>query len=244
MSHLKHLLQDTRDRLWTGRVAVLTGAGISAAAGIPTYRDAGGLWDDVDPRVMATPRAFRKNRNRTWRWYLRRMRAMRAAQPTAAHERLAELGWVNPQVRLFTQNVDGLHERAGSEAHRLHGSLQHYRCLKCGHTDLIPDVFPHGWPYCAECGTSRTRPDVVWFGEGLPARTFQAAHQAFEQADVKLVVGTSSLVTPVAWLPLLGRGRIVEVNPDETELTGLLRAPHDFSIPATADRGLDFLLHG
>lgn len=238
------LLDLARERLWTGKVAILTGAGISAESGIATYRDhdvqvqTNPLWDEVDPREMATPRAFRKNRNRVWRWYISRARSMRAAEPNAGHELIAEIMWANPQAQLFTQNVDGLHERTGVQARRLHGSAQHYRC-RCGHRAMIPelDTMRQPWPYCEACGSSRTRPDVVWFGEGLPEAVLRDAYHAFAQADLKLVVGTSAVVQPVASLPLVGEGLIVEVNPERTALTEYV----DLLVRGPASRGLAVL---
>jgi NAD-dependent deacetylase len=203
-------------------VLVLTGAGISAESGLSTFRGPGGLWEGRDPSELATPEAFRDDPLAVWRFYSwRRRRALEAA-PNPGHVALAELARRRPGVTLVTQNVDGLHERAGSrDAIRLHGSLFSLRCTAEGTEaeDDRPDLgeLP---PRCA-CG-ALLRPGVVWFGEPLPAEPFRRAIDAAGRARLVLVVGTSGLVHPAAGLPALARrsgAYVVEINPEQTPLS-------------------------
>lgn len=208
-------------------VAVLTGAGISAESGLPTFRGPGGLWRNQRPEELATPQAFARDPQMVWEWYDWRRSVHAGAEPNAGHRALAALERAKPEFLLITQNVDSLHERAGSRAVvHLHGSLWRVRCLACGYeepNDQVPLVpLP---PRCC-CGGMQ-RPAVVWFGESLPEREFQAALRAARQAEVFLVVGTSSLVYPAAALPrvaLESGARVIEVNPEATELTASAHA--------------------
>lgn len=204
-------------------VAVLTGAGISAESGVPTFREAQtGLWAQYDPTELATPAAFKRNPRLVWDWYAWRRELVSAAQPNAGHLALVQLEQHIPRFTLITQNVDGLHRRAGSErVIELHGNLFRFICEAHHHpvTDWKGDqrVPPH----CAVCG-SLVRPDVVWFGEPLPADALREALAAARSADVFLTIGTSGVVQPAASLPAEAAAAgaiLVEINPDETPLS-------------------------
>jgi NAD-dependent deacetylase len=208
------------------RVCVLTGAGISAESGIPTFRGAGGLWREFRAEQLATPEAFRRDPKLVWEWYDWRRGLVLAAQPNAGHVALAEFERRRASgFTLVTQNVDGLHDRAGSRAVcKLHGDLWTLRCLECGaeaHDERVP--LPELPPRCEGCG-GMLRPGVVWFGEALPEAALYAAFQAASTCDVMLVVGTSSQVYPAAALGPLARqagARVIEVNVEETAHSGL-----------------------
>jgi NAD-dependent deacetylase len=213
---------------WLGqarRVVVLTGAGISQESGIPTFREAQtGLWARYDPMELASPEGFARNPGLVWRWYLWRRGVVAKAAPNAGHVALVELARLVPELAIVTQNVDGLHQAAGSQGViELHGSLQRFRCQKSGHladTALV-DGSPEEPPRCPQCD-SLVRPDVVWFGEMLPPGALEKAVALAHQAEVMLVVGTSGMVQPAASLPLVAAkagARVIEINPDETPLT-------------------------
>jgi NAD-dependent deacetylase len=223
-----------------GPIVALTGAGVSAESGLATFRGPGGLWEGHDPQELATPGAFARDPLLVWRFYAwRRARAAEAA-PNPAHRALAALATARPETRVITQNVDGLHERAGTPSVlRLHGSLWRVRCVEEGREqeDLRPELpLP---PRCA-CG-ALLRPAVVWFGEGLPSHVLADATAAVRQAAVLIVAGTSSLVWPAAGLPGLARAAgafVVEVNPEETPLSDdadeVLRWPAGRALPVLA----------
>ncbi|RRR69888.1 MAG: NAD-dependent deacylase [Candidatus Viridilinea halotolerans] len=184
------------------RVAILTGAGVSAESGIPTFRDAqSGLWATYRPEELASPEAFRRNPRLVWEWYAMRRAAVLAAEPNAGHVALAELERLVPTLTLITQNVDGLHARAGSrDPLELHGNITKVRCS-------VEGTFYATWaedgdlpPPCPACGAP-LRPHVVWFGEQLPTDVLQQAWHAAEACDVFLSIGTSGLVEPAASLP-------------------------------------------
>lgn len=201
---------------------MLTGAGISQESGVPVFRGPGGLWRQYRPEDLATPQAFARNPRLAWEWYDWRRSVVARAQPNAGHQALVELEQRTPDFTLVTQNVDGLHDRAGSRRLlKLHGALWTLRCLGCGrekvdHTVPLPELPPR----CA-CG-GLLRPGVVWFGEALPEDTLRQAFAAARRAQVFLAVGTSAVVQPAASLPLLAReagARVVEVNTEETPLS-------------------------
>lgn len=225
------------------RVAVLTGAGISAASGIPTFRGPGGLWEGFRPEELATPEAYARDPHRVWEWYAWRYRMACRADPNRAHQLLVELERTKQDgFLLVTQNVDGLHARAGSRRLvELHGSVRRARCEVCQHRFSLPppeDFVPP--PRCPQCG-SRARPDVVWFGELVPAPAYQRAEEAFRTAEVALVVGTSAVVEPAASLGRLAWASgayLVEVNPQQTPLTPLAH----LSLSMGAAEGLEALL--
>lgn len=208
-------------------VAVLTGAGISAESGLPTFRGPGGLWRNYRPEQLATPEAFARDPETVWEWYDWRRSVHAGAAPNAGHQALAALERAKGEFLLITQNVDSLHERAGSRAVvHLHGSLWRVRCLECGREEANEQVPLSPLPPRCACGGMQ-RPGVVWFGESLPEREFQAAVNAARHVEVFLVVGTSSLVYPAAALPrvaLESGARVIEVNPEATELTASAHA--------------------
>jgi NAD-dependent deacetylase len=226
-------------------ITVLTGAGMSAESGVPTFRDAQtGLWSRYDVAALATPDAWAADAGLVWAWYQWRAELVRGAKPNAGHLALAE--W-NANVRIITQNVDDLHERAGSaNVEHLHGSLFAPRCSECGRAaDVDPVCEPAERippPSCTHCA-SPVRPGVVWFGEGLPEAPWQAAIDAVENCDVLLVVGTSGVVYPAAGLPSVARGagkNVIEINPVATDLTDQV----DFSWRTTAALGLPAIVAG
>jgi NAD-dependent deacetylase len=204
-------------------VAVLTGSGVSAESGVPTFREAQtGLWARFDPEELATPEAFARDPRLVWEWYAWRRKLVEKAAPNPGHEALAELERHIPSFALITQNVDGLHRRAGSRnIVELHGNIRRSKCsresvvVEPGEGDTgIP-------PSCPRCGVL-LRPDVVWFGEALPADALAQAFDATRSCDLFFSVGTSSLVQPAASLPfeaLRHGAMVVEVNPNETPLT-------------------------
>lgn len=195
---------------------MLTGAGISAESGIPTFRGSGGLWKNFRPEDLATPEAFDRDPLTVWEWYLWRRQLIGQAQPNAGHLALATLEERTPQFTLITQNVDGLHDRARSRnILKVHGDIWINRCRACSReTEVLPDGRP---PRCA-CG-GLLRPGVVWFGEVLPQRIWQEAGQAAARAEVMLVVGTSAQVYPAAGLVPYARhngAAVIEVNLEAT----------------------------
>lgn len=206
-------------------VVVLTGAGVSAESGIPTFRDAlTGLWARHDPEQLATERGFRADPALIWSWYRERRMRVARAEPNAAHRALVALARQRP-TRIVTQNVDGLHARAGSEGViELHGSIERASCLaRCGWSGpsaALEALDARVPPHCPACG-GLARPDVVWFGEMLPDAAWDAAGQACAAASLCLVIGTSAQVYPAAGLALeaLGQGaRLIVVNTEATPL--------------------------
>lgn len=216
-------------------VLIFTGAGVSAESGIPTFRDAlTGLWQQFDAEELATRNAYRKHPSLVWGWYEWRRGEVMKASPNPAHIAIAALERQVPKLTLVTQNIDDLHERAGSTAPiHLHGSLHAPRCFACHRPhDLplgIPDM-PHGGldlepPRCTRCG-GRIRPGVVWFGEDLPAPMLHKAMAAVKQCDLLFSIGTSSLVWPAADIPHAAARRgvpVVQVNPLPTQLDKVAR---------------------
>ena len=208
-----------------GMILALTGAGVSAESGLATFRGPGGLWEGRDPMELATPEAFEADPLTVWRFYDWRRKQAAAASPNPGHFALAALESAREDFLLVTQNVDGLHERAGSrKIVRLHGSLWNLRCTgeNTEHEDGRLDLGPLP-PHC-ECG-ALLRPGVVWFGESLPADTLGEASRAARTARLVLVAGTSSLVYPAASLPRIARAGgayVVEINPEETPLSPMV----------------------
>lgn len=220
------------------RIVALTGAGISADSGVPTFRGRAGLWRQWRPEDLATPEAFRRDPRLVWEWYAWRRDRIAACRANAGHLALAALALTRPGVTIVTQNVDGLHaEAARLEAERrglasdpalpleLHGSLFRFRCSPCGartpHRDAVDASSVETLPRCDSCG-GLLRPDVVWFGEPLPADLLAQALEAAAQADACVVVGTSAVVYPAAGVALraLEAGAaLIEVNPEATALT-------------------------
>lgn len=247
--------QEAVERLRVAQsVFALTGAGVSAESGVPTFRAPGtGLWSQYKIQDFATPSAWRRNPPLVWSWYTHRRRLARRAQPNPAHLALAELERRRPLWTLATQNVDGLHHRAGSVSPvELHGSLFRFRCSA--------EDTPVAWedpddddpaalerlergeliepPPCPRCGAA-LRPDIVWFEEPMPPEPWAAALVGAEGCDVCLVVGTSAQVMPAALLPYAARragAYLIEINPEVTEMSGdadwAARAPAGVALPA------------
>ena len=206
-------------------VAVLTGAGVSAESGVPTFRGAGGLWKQYRAENLATPEAFARDPELVWEWYNWRRSVLAEVKPNPGHFALAEIEKRSRSFTLITQNVDGLHELAGSRnVLRLHGSIWNVRCLDCARetTDRrlpLPEIPPK-----CDCG-GMLRPGVVWFGEALPTDAWQKAEAAARAADLFLVIGTSAVVYPAAGLAQVAKSsgaHVVEINIAETPLTGAI----------------------
>ncbi|MFN8379499.1 MAG: NAD-dependent deacylase [Anaerolineae bacterium] len=215
------------------RPVVLTGAGVSTESGVPTFRDAAtGLWSKYDPMELATPQAFQRDPDLVWRFYQHRRQIASLAKPNPGHYALAELEAQRPDLWIITQNVDDLHEQAGSHrVIRLHGRLSDSRCSQnCKGDPTVIDLdqyrlnSPDTAPRCPFCG-ARIRPDVVWFNELLPFSALEAAWGAISRADLVLVVGTSGLVHPAADMPMDAHDRgipVIEINPQPSALTSVV----------------------
>jgi NAD-dependent deacetylase len=211
-------------------IVVLTGAGVSKESGVPTFRDAvDGLWAKYDPQQLATAQAFRENPKLVWDWYEYRRALVRQAKPNPGHVALAALQRFYPHLTIITQNVDDLHEQAGSQGViHLHGNIAQSKCFyNCKGSPTLVDVSRIEWdkasgpPPCPHCGRW-VRPDVVWFGEVLPPEALDRSQQACLRADVVIVVGTSGMVEPAASLPRIAKAagaKVVEVNPDYSMIT-------------------------
>lgn len=213
------------------RVCVLTGAGISAESGIPTFRGPGGVWQESSIEDYATPEGFARDPVGVWNWYNERRAELEAARPNAAHLALAELqrrvGARGGSFVLATQNIDGLHQAAGSEdVLELHGSLRRMRCQACPHAVEIGLAAVEPVPACPVCG-GQMRPAVVWFGEPLPQDVFSTAAEAAGRCDLFLSIGTSATVYPAAGLvewALAAGAKTVEVNLQPTPVSRLMTA--------------------
>ena len=226
MEQIRQLLRTT------DRITVLTGAGISTESGIPTFRGPGGLWRNFRAEELATPQAFQRDPQLVWEWYNWRREVISKAEPNPGHHALVDLEKRTPKFTLVTQNVDGLHERAGSRnVIRIHGSIWEERCSKCGRSATGS---------CNACGAI-TRPGVVWFGEPLDPGVWDNAQKAVETARVLLVIGTSAVVYPAASLVPLAKhsgATVVEVNPDATPVSSSV----DYSLRGTAGEILPGLI--
>jgi len=223
-------------------IVASTGAGISAESGVPTFRDAQtGLWSKFRPEELATPEAFLQNPKTVWDWYAWRRELVARAEPNAGHRALVALEASVPEFTLITQNVDGLHRRAGSQSVlELHGNIMQTQCFSEG--TLVTEWNDHGEtpPRCPACN-GLLRPNVVWFGEALPAAALEQAFTASRHCDVFLSIGTSTAVAPASSLPFEAHAAgalIVEINPDPTPLTRqaqhVLRGPAGKILPLLA----------
>lgn len=202
---------------------MLTGAGVSAESGVPTFRGEDGLWRRHRPEQLATTEAFRRDPALVWEWYNWRRELIDECSPNAAHETLASMERALPDFTLITQNVDGLHQAAGSEnVLEVHGNIWRVRCPACGHVAEDRRVpLPDLPPPCPTCD-SPLRPDVVWFGESLPRDVLDASWAAAARCRTMLVIGTSAVVQPVASLPLVtlrSGAELIEINPARTPLS-------------------------
>lgn len=231
-------------------LAILSGAGVSKESGIPTFREAQtGLWAQYDPQQLATPQAFRRDPKLVWDWYTYRRGLIGRVRPNAGHLALAELEKHLPRVVVLTQNIDGLHQQAGStDVVELHGNIMRNKCFaNCrGRPTLVElsslpiDDQTRTPPSCPHCG-DLIRPDVVWYGEPLPETALARAQLAATGCDLMLIVGTSGTVYPAAALPVLAREAdipIIEVNPQPSGVTPLV----DILIQASGGTALPALL--
>ena len=218
------------------KIVFVTGAGISQESGIPTFRGTDGLWRKYDPMQLATIDAFYQDPKLVWEWYEDRRKNILEAKPNAGHIAIADLE-KNKQVTVLTQNIDGLHQRAGStNVLELHGSIIRIKCTKCDFEDEIQSSFSALPPKCDNCG-SILRPDVVWFGEALPQDVWKDAIEHASSCDVMIIAGTSLVVSPANTLPLYAKQNgavLIEVNPDETVMSGDM----DYSMRTTSAKGL------
>lgn len=233
-----HALENPRTR-----VVVSTGAGVSAESGVPTFRDANGLWKNFRPEELATPEAFANDPRRVWEWYEYRRGVVRTVRPNPGHCELARWEAHFSDFTLITQNVDGLHRSAGSsQPIELHGNIMTSRCHACGHPAGEVGFAGMGeLPRC-QCG-GLIRPNVVWFGEQLPAGALEKSWEAVQYAEVFLSVGTSGIVQPAASLARLAKSSgafLIEVNPEDTEVSymfdAVLRYPSGIALPTLGRR--------
>ena len=228
-SNLIHHLQHTK------HLVVLTGAGVSAESGIPTFRDTlTGLWENYDAELLASEEGFMADPALVWGWYEWRRKKVLQATPNRAHRVIAKFSEQVPKLTLITQNVDDVHERAGSQSVlHLHGSLHHPRCFHCHAPYVLPEYIPEAAlllkesriepPQCPRCH-HLIRPGIVWFGESLPTEQWDAAVHAAQSCDLMLIVGTSGIVYPAAELPYMAEkqgAKIAQVNPCITSLNGI-----------------------
>ena len=231
------------------RVAVLTGAGISAESGIPTFRDVQtGYWARYDPQELASPQGFRKNPGLVWDWYAYRRELISKAGPNPGHYALAEMEQRIDTFTLITQNVDGLHSRAGSGSRvssgcrctliELHGNIFRTRCFEQNHPVTEWHESAERPPRCPLCN-GLLRPDVVWFGESLPPNALEQSWSAAQECEIFFSIGTSGLVQPAASVPLVAQqagALLVEINPNQTPLSEmadvLIQAPAGTALPA------------
>ena len=224
-----------------GRVAVLTGAGISAESGVPTFRGKDGLWKQYKAETLATPEAFERDPKLVWEWYDWRRGLIAPVEPNAGHRVIA--GWESlfGEMAVITQNVDGLHAKAGSQnVVELHGNIWKLRCTREGTVEEVRDnPLPHIPPVCSNCG-SLFRPHIVWFGESLDPVVLDRAYDLSQSCQVMFVIGTSAVVHPAASLPYAAAragAKIVEINLEPTPLT-----PHaNFFFPGKAGEILPVL---
>jgi NAD-dependent deacetylase len=208
-------------------LCVLTGAGVSAESGVPTFRGAGGLWKRRDPMSLATPEAFAEEPREVWEWYQWRRQKIRECAPNPGHLAIAAVEERKPDFLLVTQNVDGLHRAAGSRRMvEIHGSIWIVRCTGCGREREERADFGTLPPRCGSCG-ELLRPGVVWFGEMLPPAASEAAMEMLARCELLIVAGTSAVVAPASGYAAAAKrhgARVIEVNPEETPVSGLCDA--------------------
>ena len=214
-------------------LVAFTGAGISAESGIPTFRGKDGLWSKYDPTKLASPWGFQENPKLVWEWYKWRMSMIMNAKPNPAHYTLALLEKMHILKSIITQNIDGLHQKAGSlNVIEIHGNIWKVKCTVCNYRSRLiepPESVP---PHCPKCGAI-LRPDVVWFGEPLPEDEWSRAIGEASRCDVMLVIGTSGVVMPAALIPNIAKSKgaiIVEINPETTPISEIA----DIKVPEPA----------
>jgi len=234
------MFESVADKLQQAKkIVFVTGAGISQESGIPTFRGDDGLWRTYDPMQLATINAFNQNPKLVWEWYEDRRKNILAAKPNAGHVTISELA-KHKEIWVLTQNIDGLHQRAGSQnVLELHGSIITIKCTVCNFKDKITSDFSEMPPRC-KCGNI-LRPDVVWFGEPLPQDVWGEAMTHSSLCDVMIVAGTSLSVSPANLLPIYAKHNgalMIEVNPEET----LMSASMDLSIRLTSAKALPELV--
>ena len=221
------------------KIVFVTGAGISQESGIPTFRGKDGHWRKHDPMQLATIDAFYEDPKLVWEWYEERRKNILAAQPNKGHFAIADLSR-HKEVIVLTQNIDGLHQRAGSKkVLELHGSIIRIKCTVCDYQDDITSVFDSLPPIC-KCGNI-LRPDVVWFGEALPQDVWGEAIRHAQTCDVMIIAGTSLVVSPANQLPLYAKQNgavLIEVNPEKTVMSSEM----DLSIRETSASALPHLV--
>ncbi|MEX5214579.1 MAG: NAD-dependent deacylase [Nitrospiraceae bacterium] len=223
---MSNRISEVRERLTQARrVTVLTGAGISADSGVPTFRGTDGLWRNFRAEDLATPEAFKRDPRLVWEWYNWRRELIATKQPNQAHEALTILEGQVKDFWLITQNVDGLHRAAGStKLSEIHGNIWKVRCTGCGTIEDNRDVPMRLLPSCSGCG-SLLRPHIVWFGESLAPEDINRSYAALEGCEVLLIVGTSGLVYPAASFAPIAKSAgafVVEVNLDSTPSSNLV----------------------
>lgn len=221
-------LLEVKSRLASARsVTVLTGAGISADSGVPTFRGADGLWRNFRAEDLATPEAFARDPRLVWEWYNWRRELLATKKPNPAHDAVVEMERRFPRFWLITQNVDGLHRDAGStNLSEIHGNIWKVRCTACGLVEHNREVPISILPTCRACG-QLVRPHIVWFGEALAAEDIARSYEALESCEVLLIIGTSGLVYPAASFAPVAKSSgafVVEVNLDDTPNSGLVDA--------------------
>jgi NAD-dependent deacetylase len=231
-----------KDKLAGARaITVLTGAGISADSGVPTFRGTDGLWRTYRAEDLATPEAFERNPRIVWEWYNWRRELIATKRPNAAHDAVSELERRHPQFWLITQNVDGLHRAAGSrKLSEIHGNIWMVRCTKCGFTEENRDVPIAILPTCRQCN-GLLRPHIVWFGELLDPEDMARCAASLRSCDVLLVIGTSGLVYPAAGFASAAKEAgafVAEINVGQTSQTGLF----DLSLQGRAKDVVSLLL--
>jgi NAD-dependent deacetylase len=241
------------------RVLVITGAGVSAESGIPTFRGKDGYWRNLNPAKLATPEAFANNPTLVWEWYRERRQRIRAARPNPAHQAIVKLAAHTNEFLLLTQNVDDLHLRAESQGQRLprdkvvqiHGDIFETRCSRCACSRREPEEEDSNLPRCTECG-ELMRPGVVWFGERLELRKIEQVDNYLARAlcDVVIVAGTTAAFGYIINWALRARdpdGQLIELNPDPTPLSGfathLIREPAGLALPRLVDELLRTIGH-
>jgi len=226
MSELEDKIAQARQEIEkASNIVVLTGAGISAESGVPTFRGQEGLWQNFRPEELATPDAFWNDPKLVWEWYDWRRNAVKDAKPNPGHYALAELESSVPHLTLVTQNIDGLHQMAGStNITEMHGNIWQIRCTKCGEIEQNFQVpLPELPPKCKKCG-ELGRPNVVWFGEMIGMDLIDKILRAIEECQVMLIIGTSGIVEPAASMGLVAKQTnktVIEINLDETPSAGL-----------------------